>query len=326
MNISSALRQVVHGTRWHAKRKSYKVLFWREITPLAVPIFMENACVLLMGGLSTFLVSWLGKDAMAGVGLADSFNMVIMAFFAAIDLGTTVVVAFSLGKRDRRRARVATRQSLVIMTLFAVLLATLIHHFGEQIIDFVAGDATTEVKALALTYLELTVLSYPAAAITLIGSGALRGAGNTKIPLLINGSLNILNIISGILIYGLFSWPGLGFVGAGLGLTISRYIGAVAILWVLAIGFNPALRISLKSYFKPLNFSIIWEVMGIGIPASVESVLFTSGRLLTQMFVAGMGTSVMPEILSRFQLRLLSTYPEVRSALLLRSLQAEGWG
>lgn len=155
LNISSALRQVVHGTRWHAKRKSYKVLFWREITPLAVPIFMENACVLLMGVLSTFLVSWLGKDAMAGVGLADSFNMVIMAFFAAIDLGTTVVVAFSLGKRDRRRARVATRQSLVIMTLFAVLLATLIHHFGEQIIDFVAGDATTEVKALALTYLEL---------------------------------------------------------------------------------------------------------------------------------------------------------------------------
>ncbi|WP_157923968.1 hypothetical protein, partial [Escherichia coli] len=40
--------------------------------------------------------------------------------------------------------------------------------------------------------------------------------------------LNILNIIiSGILIYGLFSWPGLGFVGAGLGLTISRYIGVM---------------------------------------------------------------------------------------------------
>ncbi len=310
MNISSALRQVVHGTRWHAKRKSYKVLFWREITPLAVPIFMENACVLLMGVLSTFLVSWLGKDAMAGVGLADSFNMVIMAFFAAIDLGTTVVVAFSLGKRDRRRARVATRQSLVIMTLFAVLLATLIHHFGEQIIDFVAGDATTDVKALALTYLELTVLSYPAAAITLIGSGALRGAGNTKIPLLINGSLNILNIIiSGILIYGLFSWPGLGFVGAGLGLTISRYIGAVAILWVLAIGFNPALRISLKSYFKPLNFSIIWEVMGIGIPASVESVLFTSGRLLTQMFVAGMGTSVIAGNFIAFSIAALINLP-----------------
>ncbi|STV76481.1 MATE family multidrug exporter [Klebsiella pneumoniae subsp. rhinoscleromatis] len=107
MNVTSAVRQAVERTSWFKKRQRYRVLYWREISPLAVPILLENACVLLMGVLSTFLVSWLGKEAMAGVGLADSFNMVIMSFFAAIDLGTTVVVAFSLGKRDRRRARAA---------------------------------------------------------------------------------------------------------------------------------------------------------------------------------------------------------------------------
>ena len=280
-------------TPWYAKRKSYRVLFWREITPLAVPIFLENTCVLLMGVLSTFLVSWLGKEAMAGVGLADSFNMVVMSFFAAIDLGTTVVVAFSLGKLDPKRAREAARQSLMIMTLFSIILAAVIHYYGKEIIDIVAGEATSEVKDLALTYLEMTVLSYPAAAIALIGSGALRGAGNTKIPLLINGGMNILNIIiSSVLIYGVFSWEGLGFVGAGLGLTISRYIGAAAIIGVLMAGITPSLRLTLKSYFRPLNFAIIWEVMGIGIPASIESVLFNGGKLLTQMFVAGMGTDV----------------------------------
>ena len=310
MNVTAALRQAVVRTSWYKKRKSYRVLFWREITPLAIPIFLENTCVLLMGVLSTFLVSWLGKEAMAGVGLADSFNMVVMAFFAAIDLGTTVVVAFSLGKRDRRRARAAARQSLVIMTLFAALLAAVIHYFGAQIIDVVAGEATPQVKALALTYLELTVLSYPAAAIALIGSGALRGAGNTKIPLMINGGMNILNIIiSSALIYGVFSWPGIGFAGAGLGLTISRYIGAVAIIWVLMIGFNPALRITLKSYFKPLNFAIVWEVMGIGIPASIESVLFNSGKLLTQIFVAGMGTNVIAGNFIAFSVAALINLP-----------------
>ncbi|WPO97431.1 MULTISPECIES: EmmdR/YeeO family multidrug/toxin efflux MATE transporter [Pseudescherichia] len=310
LNVNAALRQAVVRTSWYKKRKSYRVLFWREITPLAIPIFLENTCVLLMGVLSTFLVSWLGKEAMAGVGLADSFNMVVMAFFAAIDLGTTVVVAFSLGKRDRRRARAAARQSLVIMTLFAAVLAAVIHYFGAQIIDVVAGEATPQVKALALTYLELTVLSYPAAAIALIGSGALRGAGNTKIPLMINGGMNILNIIiSSALIYGVFSWPGLGFAGAGLGLTISRYIGAVAIIWVLMIGFNPALRITLKSYFKPLNFAIVWEVMGIGVPASIESVLFNSGKLLTQIFVAGMGTNVIAGNFIAFSVAALINLP-----------------
>ncbi len=66
--------------------------------------------------------------------------------------------------------------------------------------------------------------------------------------------------------------------------------------------------------------------MGIGIPASVESVLFTSGRLLTQMFVAGMGTSVIAGNFIAFSIAALINLPEVRSALLLRSLQAEGWG
>lgn len=261
--------------------------------PLAVPIFLENACVLLMGVFSTFLVSWLGQDAMAGVGLADSFNMVIIAFFAAVDLGTTVVVAFSLGKLDPERARAAARQSLVLMTIVAILLAVVIHLAGTHIIEIIAGEASPQVKALALSYLQTTVWSYPAAAITLIASGAMRGAGNTKLPLLINGGMNILNIlISSVLIYGAFGWNGIGFVGAGLGLTISRYIGAIAIILVLMSGFNPALRITFRSYFTRLNTSILREVLGIGIPASVESVLFNGGKLLTQMFVAGMGTSV----------------------------------
>ncbi|MFO6491055.1 EmmdR/YeeO family multidrug/toxin efflux MATE transporter [Hafnia alvei] len=310
MNLHAVLRQRVANTRWYAKRKSYRVLFWREITPLAVPILIENVCVLLMGVLSTFLVSWIGKEAMAGVGLADSFNMVIISFIAAVDLGTTVVVAFSLGTRDRRRARAAARQSLVLMTVVALLLAAGIHLAGEHIIDVIAGDATPEVKALALSYLQTTVWSYPAAAIALIGSGALRGAGNTKIPLLVNGGMNILNImISSVLIYGIFGWGGLGFIGAGLGLTLSRYIGAACIIYVLLKGFNPALRISLKSYFKPLKLNILWEVLGIGIPASIESVLFTGGKLLTQMFVAGMGTNVIAGNFIAFSVAALINLP-----------------
>lgn len=293
MNPYHSLRDALHRTPWHAKKASYRVLYWREILPLAAPIFIENTCVLLMGVLSTFLVSWLGKEAMAGVGLADSFNMVIMAFFAAIDLGTTVVVAFSLGKRQQQRAKAAARQSLVLMTLTAILMAAMCHLYGTQIIDVIASEATPQVKALALTYLKLTVWSYPAAAIALIGSGALRGAGNTRIPLLINGGMNILNIIiSSVLIYGLPGWDGLGFIGAGLGITLSRYIGAAAILGVLMMGVTPALHIELKSYFKPLQWGILVEVLGIGLPASVESVLFNGGKLMTQIFVSGMGTSV----------------------------------
>lgn len=310
MNIPEVLRRGVQKSPWGAKRKAHRVLLWREVMPLAVPIFLENACVLLMGVFSTFLVSWLGQDAMAGVGLADSFNMVIIAFFAAVDLGTTVVVAFSFGKLDPERARAAARQSLVLMTAVAIILAAVIHLAGPHIIEIIAGKASPEVRELALSYLQTTVWSYPAAAITLIASGALRGAGNTKLPLLINVGMNILNILfSSILIYGALGWNGMGFVGAGLGLTISRYMGAIAIILVLMSGFNPALRITFRSYFTRLNTSILREVLGIGIPASVESVLFNGGKLLTQMFVAGMGTSVIAGNFIAFSVAALINLP-----------------
>ncbi|WP_414716477.1 EmmdR/YeeO family multidrug/toxin efflux MATE transporter [Tatumella sp. UBA2305] len=287
-----ALKQAIQKTEWYPRRKRYTTLLRREITPLAVPILIENTCVLLMGVLSTFLVSWLGKAAMAGVGLADSFNMVVISFFAAVDLGTTVVVAFSLAKREGKRARAAARQSLGLMTVTGFLLVIVIEIWGYVIIDLIAGSAQPDVKAFALNYLQVSAWSYPAAAIALIGSGALRGAGNTKIPMLINAGMNILNIaISSVLIYGCFSWKGLGFTGAGLGLTVSRYLGAAVVIIVLMGRYNGALTIPLKSYFRRWNFAILTEVLSIGIPASIESVLFNGGKLLTQVYVAGMGTS-----------------------------------
>ncbi|WP_413725879.1 EmmdR/YeeO family multidrug/toxin efflux MATE transporter [Sodalis sp. RH16] len=293
VNYSALLTEKLKHATWYQKRHSNRVLLSREVIPLAIPILIENLCVLLMGVLSTFLVSWLGKESVAAVGMADSFNMVILSFFAAVDLGTTVVVAFNLGKRNRKQARTAARQSITLLTLVSVAIALLIEFTGPWIIDLIANQADPMVKTLALSYLRVTVWSYPAAAIALIGCGALRGAGNTKLPMVINIGMNIINIvISSVLIYGSFSWHGLGFVGAGLGLTISRYIGAAMVLMVLRSELNHALRLPLKSYFTTLNPAVLLDVLSIGLPASIESVLFNGGKLITQCFVAGMGTAV----------------------------------
>ncbi len=97
------------------------------------------------GGSEHFSGQLAGKRCEAGVGLADSFNMVIMAFFAA-----TILVLLSLwhlvsvsGIDDEEGgdAAVIGDHDVVCRTV-----GKLIHHFGEQIIDFVAGDATTELK------------------------------------------------------------------------------------------------------------------------------------------------------------------------------------
>ncbi|WP_192458781.1 EmmdR/YeeO family multidrug/toxin efflux MATE transporter [Musicola keenii] len=293
LSTAKQLLSTLRDTSWYRKRRSNRVLLKREIMPLALPIFVEGLCVVLMGIFSTFLVSWLGKEAMAAVGLADSFNMLVIAFFTAVALGTAVVVAFNLGQRKRYMALQASRQSMSLLVLVSFVLVGVVELSGATIINLIAWSAEPAVKTLALTFLRLTVWGYPAIAIALVGCGALRGAGNTRLPMLINIAMNILNIIiSGILIYGIGPWHGLGFIGAGLGITLSRYIGALFVILTLMKGFNGALRISFRSYFYPFTTAILYEVLSIGIPTSIESVMFNIGKLITQRFVAGMGTEV----------------------------------
>nr|WP_294615078.1 EmmdR/YeeO family multidrug/toxin efflux MATE transporter [uncultured Gilliamella sp.] len=284
--------ECIKKSQLYKKRHSNNVLLWREIYPLAFPIFIENLSVILMGIFSTFLVSWIGKAEMAAVGLAESFNMIIMSFFMAVALGTSVVVAFSLGRHNKKKAVFAARQSITLLVLISILLFILVEFSGYWIIDLIAGKADPDVKNLSLTFLRLTVLGYPALAFILVGCGALRGAGNTILPMYLNIIMNILNlIISYILIYGIFDWNGLGFVGAGIGITVARYCGMFFILLVLTIKPSRALFIPFRSYFHSFNGKILIDILSIGIPASVESVMFNIGKLLTQTFVAGMGTS-----------------------------------
>lgn len=284
---------IIKRTSWYKKRNSNKVLLWREISPLAVPIFIENLSVILMGIFSTFLVSWLGKEQVAAVGLAESFNLIVSAFFMAVALGTAVIVAFNLGRNNKKNASSAARQSISLLVLVSILLVLLVELTGHWIIELIAGKAEPNVKDLSLLFLRITAWGYPAIAIVLVGCGALRGAGNTRLPMYLNIAMNICNlIISYTLIYGGLGWDGLGFLGAGIGITISRYIGVLFILFALTFKPSRSLRIPFKTYFLPFSSVVLVDVLSIGIPASVESVMFNVGKLLTQTFVAGMGTSI----------------------------------
>ncbi|NSW91637.1 MAG: MATE family efflux transporter, partial [Firmicutes bacterium] len=76
---------------------------------------------------------------------------------------------------------------------------------------------------------------------------------------------------------------------AALGISIARLIGAVLSLYVL---FRGSGIIELKKIFPlKIDINIQKSIFGVGIPASVESLLFQGGKLITQIFVVAMGTA-----------------------------------
>lgn len=270
----------------------------KDVMKLAVPIIAEQAFIMIMGVINAIMAGRLGKEAVSAIGMVDSINNIFISFFSALAVGGTVVVAHYAGQRNIKSANEAARHALLSGVLLAGIVTLLIFLFQNSIIKVLYGSAEQEVMNNAFTYLNITLLTYPLIALTSVACGVLRGVGDTKTPMKITIIMNLLNIVlSYTLIYGLnissahFSVgiPGLGIKGAALGIASARTIGAGLILYTLLSG-SKLIQLKLDRSFRP-DMTLLRSIFGVGFPASVESLLFNGGKLITQVFIVGMGTA-----------------------------------
>ena len=207
------------------------------------------------------------------------------------------MVAQYMGQRNRRMANEAVKQALVANTLIAVGTALVIWLAGDLILQGLYGRSEPAVLALMREYLNITLLGYPLMAITQVIWGCLRGAGDTQTPMKVNILMNVFNVILGyVLIYGLhlqnphfnIDIAGRGVAGAAIGLTLARGVGTVLAVWYIWRGISGMRLKNLRAFrFDP---KILKLVFGVGLPAGSEALLFNGGKIITQVFIAGMGT------------------------------------
>jgi Na+-driven multidrug efflux pump len=114
--------------------------------------------------------------------------------------------------------------------------------------------------------------------------------------MLITLGMNLLNFVFGyVLIIGIDFWGihtnSFGIAGAALALTFARAAGLIAAV-IYIVRASKTIRLNRRKYFN-LNFNMQKIVLGLGVPTSVESTLFQAGRLITQIFIVGMGTAAL---------------------------------
>ncbi len=234
----------------------------------------------------------IGKEAVSAIGMVDSINNLFIAFFAALSVGATVVVAQEIGQGYTKRANETAKQAIVSGIIVSGTITLFLWIFRVPVINFLYGSAEELVKSDAKLYIEFTLLTYPLIALDQIANGILRGTGDTKTPMYISMFMNIVNIILGYtLIYGVdfLHIPPFGIMGAAMAIAIARTIGAIVIVIVLIRG-SKNIKID-KIYPFKFNLKIQKDIFNIGIPAGMEQVIFQMGKLLVQVFIVTMGTA-----------------------------------
>lgn len=257
----------------------------KDVFNLAVPIFTEQLFVISLGMINTMMAGHIGKEAVSAIGMVDSINNIFIAFFSSLAIGGMVVVAQFIGQGNIKKANAAMKQALYSGLIITFIITIIIFLFQGPIISTLFGSAEPKVISNAHAYLRITLLTYPLITIDLISNGLLRGAGDTKTPMKISIFMNIINVC---LTFTFINILDMGIIGAALGIAIARVSGGVIILTVLIRG-SKILKLTNLRKFK-FDKSLLKPIFGIGVPASIESLLFNGGKLITQIFIVDMGT------------------------------------
>jgi len=216
-----------------------------------------------------YWVGRLGKEAVAGVGVAGNVTFVVLAITQMLGVGTTTQVSHAAGRKDREHALLAFNQALVLSVVLGSLYLVLLMSVRSAYARGLAADALT--ASLASQYLLwfIPATSLQFAMVTM--GAALRGVGLFKPGMVVQTATVVLNmILAPFLIFGWVTHRPLGVQGAAIATLIAVAVGTV---W-LVLYFLPkhAFLRFLPRDWKP-RLDLWAATLRIGLPAGVEFAL-----------------------------------------------------
>lgn len=260
----------------------------RQLTRLAGPSLVENLLQTLLMTFDMIFIGQLGKEAIAGIGLGGQLTFFLQVAFMGLAVGSTALVARAIGAGDRDEAERIAKQSLTLAMVVGLGIGLFTWFTADGIVGVMG--ATENVSEMASDFLRIVSVFAFVMGVMFIGSGALRGAGDTVTPMLITGFINIINIIVAYtLIFGNFGFPRLGPLGSAVAIVTARAVGAALIVYAL-FKRNRVLPLSVRGGWG-FNRDVIARILNIGLPGAAEQVVFQLGFLVFAAMAVSLGTA-----------------------------------
>lgn len=258
----------------------------RKIMALAFPAILEMLSGTLVWATDTAMVGRLSAEALSAVGLGGQIVFNVVYVFGALGVGALAMVSRSIGAGDKKRADYITSQAFIMAVCLGIILALIYFFCAERIYGMLSDDP--EVVALGTKYVKILALGVVFMVPSYVVNSALRGAGNTVVPMLSAATGNILNVVGDyVLIFGHFGFPRMEVEGAALASAISQIVAALIALIYAGSG-----RANIEIDFKALipDFGMMRELTRISLPASMEELSYTTSRLLCSAWINRLGT------------------------------------
>ena len=263
---------------------------YTELSRIAFPSVVEMVFMSLIGSADVIMVSVIGYEAIAAVGLAGQPLMLMLSLFFALNVGVTAIVARRKGQERPDEASQTLRNALMLILGLTFVVMFFALTWSRELLLFAGAEADT--IDMAESYFRILASFLPINAMTMCINAAQRGIGNTRITMYTNVTANVVNVCCNfLLIYGNWGFPEMGVAGAAMASGIGYCAAFVMCLYAIMNNNEESfLRLSFKDSWKP-HKETLQSILRVGGNAMIEQAAMRIGFFSYAKIVAGLGTA-----------------------------------
>ena len=278
---------------------------WNKIPLFALPIAatamleqLFNASDIAVVG--NFTAKAQRTAAVAAVGANSPVIGLIVNLFVGIALGANVIIANAIGRDDKDSVQKAVNTS-IIMALGGGFAVAIIGELAAAPI-LSSLNVPDDVFPLALLYLRIYLIGMPVILLYNFEAAIFRSIGDTKVPLIALAISGVLNVILNLFFVIVLK---MNVNGVAIATVISNAVSS-AILFFRLIKTDKYIHLDIKNLH--FSFSIFKRVLKIGLPAGIQSAVFSISNIIIQSAVNSLGTAVMAASSAAFNVEIFAYY------------------
>lgn len=259
-------------------------VIWKQLLLFFFPIVFGTLFQQIYNTADTLVVGrFVGKEALAAVGgSACQIVNLIVGFFVGLASGAAVIISQFYGAKDEKNVKLTLHTAVAFSVAASVVIGAAGFCFAEPILNLMGTPA--DVMEDSVIYLHIYFVGIIFNLVYNMGAGILRSVGDSKRPLYVLIITCVLNIILDVILVVIVK---AGVAGVAVATVLSQAVSAAIVVWMLVKSAEIyALEIR-KIRFHKKSLSLILRV---GIPAGMESVMYSISNLLIQVFVNDLGT------------------------------------
>ena len=252
----------------------------KRILHIAVPAIVSNITVPLLGLVDVSIVGHLGAASyIAAIAIGGMLFNVMYWLFGFLRMGTSGMTSQALGRRDLRGVVRLLMRSLCIAAIVAMLLIVLQLPISQLAMCIMKPSA--EVRQYVSTYFHILIWGTPAMLGLYSMTGWFIGMQNSRLPMLIAITQNVVNIAASLLLVYIF---GMKVDGVALGTLVAQYTGFLMslLMWYAVYG-----RL-LKHYDASRLFA--WDAMKSFLSVNRDIFLRTLCLISVMLFFTSAGS------------------------------------